>query len=247
MADLAAASGNPAGLRDALLVRLASDCLLRVAEASALEVADISFVDDWLQVVVRRSKTDQEGTGRVLYAGPPTARLARQWLRTGGIADSALFRPVNKAGRIAPTRLSARTMREIIKRRAAQAGIKGRVSGHSLRVGAAQSLRDAGATMPELMAVGRWKRVETVACYTSTRNAAASPVAQLRYGVVPQDGGRRPQIRQGSFKCLKRTARMAKAAARESRRARRESKYARKAPKKLQKALAGIEKAMSGS
>ena len=75
MADLAAASGNPAGHCDALLVRLASDCLLRVAEASALEVADISFVDDWLQVVVRRSKTDQEGTGRVLYAGPPTARL----------------------------------------------------------------------------------------------------------------------------------------------------------------------------
>ena len=124
MADLAAASDIPAGLRDGLLIRLASDCLLRVAEASALDIADISFVDDWLQVIVRRSKTDQEGKGRALYAGPPTARLARRWLRTGGIADGPLFRPVNKAGRIAPTRLSARTMREIIKRRAAQAGIK---------------------------------------------------------------------------------------------------------------------------
>ena len=247
MADLARASGNPAGLRDALLIRLASDCLLRVAEASELDVADISLVDDWLQVVVRRSKTDQEGKGRVLYAGPPTADLAGRWLRIGGIADGSLFHPVNKAGRIGPTRLSARTMREIIKRRAAQAGIKGRVSGHSLRVGAAQSLRDAGATMPELMAAGRWERAETVACYISTQDAAAGPVARLRYGVVPQDDGRRPQNRQGSYKRLKRVARRAKKAARESRRARRESKHTRKAVKKIEKTLARIEKAVIDS
>ena len=247
MADLARASGNPAGLRDALLIRLASDCLLRVAEASALDIADIAFVDDWLRVVVRRSKTDQEGKGRVLYAGPPTADLARRWLRTGDIADGALFRPVNKAGRIARTRLGARTMRVIIKRRAAQAGIKGRVSGHSLRVGAAQSLRDAGATIPELMAAGRWERVETVACYTSTQDAATGPVARLRYGVVPQDGSRRPQNPQGSYKHLKRVAQMAKEAARESRRARRESKHTRKAVQKLQKTLARIEKAVIDS
>ena len=138
-------------------------------------------------------------------------------------------------------------MREIVKRRADQAGIEGRVSGHSLRVGAAQSLRDAGAKMPELMAAGRWERVETVACYTSTQDAAAGPVARLRYGVVPVDGRRRPQIRKGSFKCLKRAARRAKEAARESRRARRESKHTRKAVRKLQNTLARVEMAMIGS
>jgi len=154
MADLARASGNPAGLRDALLIRLASDCLLRVAEASALDISDIAFVDDWLRVVVRRSKTDQEGKGRVLYAGPPTADLARRWLRTGDIADGALFRPVNKAGRIARTRLGARTMRENIKRRAAQAGIKGRVSGHSLR-----SARHSHCGTPGPRCRNSWRQV----------------------------------------------------------------------------------------
>ena len=46
-----------------------------------------------------------------------------------------MFRPVNKAGRVAGSRLTARSMRNIIKDRAAAAGIEERVSGHSLRVG----------------------------------------------------------------------------------------------------------------
>ena len=146
MVELAENRGSAAGLRDALLVRIMSDCLLRVGEASALDCSDIDFVGDWLEVVVRSSKTDQEGRGVALYAGPETARLARRWLQEAPIADGPLFRPVNKGGSVAGTRLSDRSMRDIVKRRKAEAGIEGRVSGHSLRIGAAQSLRDAGAT-----------------------------------------------------------------------------------------------------
>ena len=80
MVELAENRGSAAGLRDALLVRIMSDCLLRVGEASALDCSDIDFVGDWLEVVVRSSKTDQEGRGVALYAGPETARLARRWL-----------------------------------------------------------------------------------------------------------------------------------------------------------------------
>lgn len=47
-----------AGLRDAALIAVAPDALLRVSEVAALEVGDI----DWntRTVLVRRSKTDQE-------------------------------------------------------------------------------------------------------------------------------------------------------------------------------------------
>ena len=186
MAELAESRG-PGGLRDALLVRIMSDCLLRGAEAAALDVADVRDADGWLRVEVRRSKTDQEGRGVVLYAGAETARLARRWLEAAGAASGPLFRPVNKAGRAAEKRLSVRT---VVKRCAGDAGIGGRVSGHSLRVGSAQSLRDAGATMAELMAAGRWTRAETVARYTREQDAAAGVVARLRYGAAPS-GGRR--------------------------------------------------------
>ena len=187
ISSLAEQSGKVSGLRDALLIRIASDCLLRMSEVSALDSSDISFIDDWLLVVIRQSKTDQEGAGATLYAGSPTAAIARRWLEAADIREGPLFRPVNKGGVISSDRLGTRTMREVVKRWAAKAGIKGRVSGHSLRVGTAQSLRDAGATTAELMVAGRWKRVETMAGYIRTQDAASGPVAQLRYGVKSLD------------------------------------------------------------
>ena len=230
MVEFAENRGSAAGLRDALLVRIMSDCLLRVGEASALDCSDIDFVGDWLEVVVRSSKTDQEGRGVALYAGPETARLARRWLKEAPIADGPLFRPVNKGGQVAGTRLSDRSMRGIVKRRAAEAGIEGRVSGHSLRIGAAQSLRDAGATTPELMMAGRWKRVETMARYTRTQDAAVGPVARLRYGVVPPK--RRTPHRHSTT--ARKTARASKRALKEWRRTMRMAKELQKTVAQLQ-------------
>ena len=224
MVELAEDRRSAAGLRDALLVRIMSDCLLRVGEASALDCSDIAFVGDWLEVVVRCSKTDQEGRGVALYAGPETARLARRWLKKAPIADGPLFRPVKKGGWVADTRLSDRSMRDIVKRRAADAGIEGRTSGHSLRIGAAQSLRDAGATTPELMMAGRWKRVETMARYTRTQDAAVGPVARLRYGVMPPER-RMPQRHSTA---ARKTARASKRAQKEWRRTMRMAKKLRK-------------------
>ena len=66
-----------------------SDGMLRVGEAEALTVDDIIFESDWLGVSVRRSKTDQEGRGKVAYGGPETARLASRWLETAGIVEGA--------------------------------------------------------------------------------------------------------------------------------------------------------------
>ena len=240
MAELAEVCGDAAGLRDALFTRIASACLLRVGEASALDRADISFAKDGgLLVTVRRSKTDQEGKGSTHYAGRQAARLARVWLETAGIEEGPLFRPVNKAGAVAARPLGERSLRTIVKRRAAAAGIEGRVSGHSFRVGAAQSLRDAGATTAELMAEGRWKRVETMAHYTREQDAAAGAVARLRYGVVPPDG-RAPlpvpnPASEDAVRASKRVARWWK-------RARDEWKDARKVAKRVKKGLQGSKK-----
>ena len=233
MAELAERRGM-GGLRDALLVRIMSDCLLRGAEAAALDVSDIAFVDGWLRVDVRRSKTDQEGRGVSLYAGAETARLAHMWLKAAGIADGPLFRPVNKASRVADTRLTVRSVRNIVKRCAEDAGIPGRISGHSLRVGAAQSLRAAGATMAELMAAGRWTRVDTVARYTSEQDAASGVVACLRYGAAPLSLRRRATMRM-ALKEPNMTRR-------EWKRRRKERKRARRAEKRAEKRLHGSKR-----
>ena len=68
----------------------------------------------------------------------------RAWMDAAGIADGPLFQRLDKAGK-PRGRLSTQSIRVIIQRRAQDAGIEGRVSGHSLRVGSAQSLAARGA------------------------------------------------------------------------------------------------------
>ena len=69
-ADAAAAvagssGGSARGLRDAALLAVMSDGLLRVSEAAGIEVADLE-AEGANTLTIRRSKTDQEGEG----AGP---------------------------------------------------------------------------------------------------------------------------------------------------------------------------------
>lgn len=189
MAKLAAARGDLAGLRDALYIGVASACLLRVSEVSALDIEDLSFAaDGGLLVYVRRSKTDQEAEGSTHYAGTPAAALLRRWRKATGIDEGPLFRRIHRSGVVGDGRLGARSLRDIVKRRAAAAGIGGPVSGHSFRIGAAQSMRAAGATHAEIMVEGRWKRIETMLRYIRDQDAAFGTTARLCFGVTPPDG-----------------------------------------------------------
>ena len=130
-----------AGLRDAALLAVASDGLLRVSEIAALDVGDVQAEPDGSgRLVVGASKTDQEGQGAVLYLGAPTVSRVNAWLAAAGHQDGPLFRRVRRGGHVEGDpgrRLSVNAIRQIIRSRAAAVGIEGRVSGHSLRVGGA--------------------------------------------------------------------------------------------------------------
>ena len=180
-ADAAAAvagssDGSVRGLRDAALLAVMSDGLLRVSEAAALKVADLE-AEGANTLTIRRSKTDQEGEGAVQYIGEPTVARVRAWLSAAGITGGPMFQRLDKAGR-PRGRLSTVSIRAIIQRRAAEA--EGRVSGHSLRVGGAQSLAAAGASIVEMQTAGRWQSpsIAMPRGQLATRGA----VAKLRYG-----------------------------------------------------------------
>ena len=51
-------------------------------------------------LVLRRSKTDQEGQGSVRYLAPDTMRAVGAWLDAAGHREGALFRSVGKGGRV---------------------------------------------------------------------------------------------------------------------------------------------------
>ncbi|MCY4353265.1 MAG: tyrosine-type recombinase/integrase [Truepera sp.] len=111
----------------------------------------------------------------------------RAWLEASGLEDGPLFRPVSKSGLVATAALSARSVRRIIQARAEAAGVEGRVSGHSLRVGAAQSLAQAGASLVEMQQAGRWQSPSMPGHYARAELADRpeesdlGAVARLRY------------------------------------------------------------------
>ncbi|MDE0191406.1 MAG: tyrosine-type recombinase/integrase [Gammaproteobacteria bacterium] len=182
MSKRAEAGEDPRGIRDAAVIGVASDALLRVAEASALNAEDVSFQDDGsAHLAIRRSKTDQHGAGAVCYVAPPAAERVRKWMTTAGIESGPLFRPV--AGRrVVEKRLGSAAVGAVIKRRAVQAGIMRRVSGHSLRVGTAQSLVENGASLVDVQVAGRWTSPEMPARYVRGQEASRGAVARLRRG-----------------------------------------------------------------
>ena len=71
-------------------------------------------------------------------------RRIAAWRDAAGLDDGLLFRRIRRGESVGDAALSDRAARSIIQARGADAGIEGRVSGHSLRIGAAQSLAAAG-------------------------------------------------------------------------------------------------------
>ena len=181
MCALAAQGGRLWDLRDAALIAVMSDGLLRISEAAGVAVADVNPSQDGAgTLLVARSKTDPQAVGTVLYLRAVTLRRVLAWKEAAGIDSGPLFRRIRKGGRVEATALTAKSIRAIIQRWAKGAGVEGRVSGHSLRVGAAQSLVSAGATLPELQQAGRWLSPTVPTHYTRGQLAGQGAVARLR-------------------------------------------------------------------
>ena len=170
-------------LRDAALVAVMSDALLRASEAVAVQVQDITTEPDGTgRLTVHQSKTDQEGAGAVLYLGAPTLQRVRAWLTQAGIQDGPVFRSVRKGGRAVGLALTTRSVSRIIQRIAGPLDVTGRVSSHSFRVGSAQSLVERGASVTETQLAGRWKSPSMPAHYARGQLAGRGAMARLRYG-----------------------------------------------------------------
>jgi integrase len=111
---------------------------------------DIESVRQGIIIHLRRSKTDKEGAGRKI--GIPHGRTRwcpvaalDQWLLQSGIFDGAVFRPIDRHGKIGAGRLSGEAVSLVVKGAMKAAGIDpSGYSGHSIRAGLATSAAQAG-------------------------------------------------------------------------------------------------------
>ena len=170
--------GTLAGLRDAAMIRLMSDCLLRISEVVAVNVGDLKE----RTLTLRASKTDQEGTGESLYVCDATRNVLNRYSERAGITRGAVFRHIRRGGHIQSDRLTTVSARRIIQKRAHAAGVEGFISGHSLRVGSAVSLAQAGATVVDMQVAGRWKSSQMPAHYAKAELAERGAIARFKDG-----------------------------------------------------------------
>lgn len=173
------APATPLGARDRAMLLLGFGAALRRSELVALTLGDVATVPGrGITLLIRRSKTDQQGQGQAVavWANPadplacPLAALDT-WLahrRTApdlawtasaaSRAERTLFCAVTKTGTVTGTPLSDKAVSRLVKQAAADAGLDpARYAGHSLRAGLATAAGDQGVGLAALMRQTRHK------------------------------------------------------------------------------------------
>ena len=160
---------NLIGLRNRAILLTAYHGMCRRSELIGLRVEDITYTAEHsIKIKLRRSKTDQEGLGRWLHLSADAQEAIMLWLKTSGIYAGKLFRGINKAGKLSEG-LSSSQINRIYKKLAIKSKLDldliKNISGHSMRVGAAQDLLTAGTSLAKIMQLGRWSKTDTVMRY----------------------------------------------------------------------------------
>jgi integrase len=182
---------GPAGVRDKALLLIGFAGAFRRSELVVLAIGDtgnrgghqLSIVPAGVQILMGRTKTDQEMTGRTVAIPRgktkicPVAAL-EAWLALARISAGPVFRGVDRHGRISPRGLSDRAVADIVKRAVVRAGLNPSLfSGHSLRSGFVTSASQAGVATEVIMLQTGHRDPKTVAGYIRdaelwTRNPA---------------------------------------------------------------------------
>ena len=158
------------GIRNRALLSLGYDFLARRPELVGMKTEDIEFTDDGaLKGTIRKSKTDQYGRGRLVFGSERSAKLVRKWLGHKPKEIHTIFCAINH-GRCVDRPICDRNVNDIIKPGVIRVKRCERpsdleVSGHSLRVGAAQDLLIKGYDLAAIMRAGGWSNPSTVSRY----------------------------------------------------------------------------------
>jgi site-specific recombinase XerD len=169
------------GIRDRALLLVAYDTLCRRSELVSLQVKDIKInlknSIETSSILLRKSKTDQDSTGKWLHLSQRAHLALVKWVKELPEGQEYLMVGIDRGGRISRSILGSGQVNRIYKKIARNAGldesaIEG-ISGHSMRVGAAQDLLNSGASMPIIMQRGRWSKSDTVMRYVEHINSCS--------------------------------------------------------------------------
>lgn len=136
--------------RDRALLLIGFAGAFRRSELVAIQHEDILAVDEGIEILLRRSKTDQEGAGRTIFiprargSNCPVAAI-NHWLAMSHIASGYVFRRVSRYDTVGLRPLTGQSVALIVKAAYQRGGgDPGLVAGHSLRAGYVTTAAMAG-------------------------------------------------------------------------------------------------------
>lgn len=172
------------GCRDSAFLAIGFAAALRRSEICNLRVADVEWVQGGLQdehvsgivIHIRKSKTDQFGTGQKVAIPEgkkirPVERL-RSWLRRSGVQEGFLFQTMRKNGSLTGSPLHHSDIPRLVKRYVAAIGLNPKdFSAHSLRAGFVTSAAAHHARLDKIMEITRHTNPSTVMKYIRDADA----------------------------------------------------------------------------
>ena len=172
-------------VRDRALLLVGFAGGFRRSELVGLDKEDIEMVKEGLVIHLRRSKTDQCGTGRQVAIPFGRTRWCAvaalsEWLHRSEIESGALFRRIDRHGHLL-ARLSGEAVSLVIRSWLAAAGMAvDGYSGHSLRAGFATSAAQAGLNECEIRRQTGHASPSVLATYIRQQDLfAGNPVSSL--------------------------------------------------------------------
>lgn len=178
------------GKRDRALFLLGFAGALRRSELVGLDVEHVIWTGERLKLLIARSKTDKEGAGVEITIPRGSSEITcpvaalRAWLVDGKVKSGPLFRKINRGGAVEGKRLSADGVRQILLKRAKQAGLSAGwsepLSPHSMRAGFITEAYRNGVPDEEIMGHTRHRSLNTMRSYVRrAKLSTTSPAGKI--------------------------------------------------------------------
>lgn len=177
------------GIRDRAIILVGWGGAFRRSELVKLDISDVRFDQRGMSLMIRSSKTDQEGKGAnqdIPYLDDKTicpVTALKRWLDESQITSGPLFRKVDRWGRIGQHRLTDQVVALITKRMAESIGLdKRNFAGHSLRSGIVTELAQQGEGALQIQNITRHRSLNTIIEYQRTTGAAMRQTVKKAFG-----------------------------------------------------------------
>jgi integrase len=205
-----AAAASALGARHRAMLLLGFGAALRRSEIVALTLGDVTVVDGrGLSVLVRRSKTDQQGRGRTVaicanhkevdfcavtaferwmaFRRPAARADSGAVIEPDGHSELPLFCGITGSGRLTGAPMSDKIVARLVKQACELAGLDPRqFSGHSLRRGLLTAAGDLQLPLVDLMRQSRHASVTTALSYIEAGDVWRNNITAGVFGQTAQ-------------------------------------------------------------